>query len=99
MVMSEVSMNCADIAYDKQIDTCGTRCPVPLLRAKQALKGMAPGDVLKVLASDPAARADFDAMLKHLPHELLAYTMRDNVSGEYPRIDTFLILKGATLND
>ena len=81
------------IKQDKLIDTCGTRCPIPLLRAKQALKLMRTGEILKVLASDPSAKGDFDAMLKHLPHELLSYETNQGV-GETGRVDAFLIRKG-----
>lgn len=72
------------------VDARGTRCPVPLLRAKQALKAMSAGEYLEVLATDPSAKSDFDAMLKHLPHELVNYTE----GADNPRIDTFVILKG-----
>lgn len=71
------------------VDACGTRCPVPLLRAKQALKKLAGGEYLQVLATDPSAKADFDAMLRHLPHSLVSY-----VSGEGKQADEFIILKG-----
>lgn len=90
-VSTEQSSNMSELTVHKTIDTCGTRCPIPLLRAKQALKQMKLGQILQVLASDPSAKPDFDAMLKHLPHELLAY--ESNVSGE-KRVDTFLIVKG-----
>lgn len=76
------------------IDTSGTRCPIPLLRAKQALKGMSEGDHLKVLATDPSAKGDFDAMLKHLPHELIEYSSSGVSSSNSPRVDTFIIRKG-----
>ncbi len=78
------------IEISETIDTCGTRCPIPLLRAKQALKRLAIGDHLKVLASDPSAKPDFDAMLRHLPHELVGYSTQVNPK----RIDTFIIRKG-----
>jgi tRNA 2-thiouridine synthesizing protein A len=55
------------------VDTCGTRCPIPILRTKTALKQLQVGDFLKVLATDPAAKPDFDAMLRHLPHELVSF--------------------------
>lgn len=76
------------------LDTCGTRCPLPLLRAKQALKSIQAGEVLCVLATDPAAKPDFEAMLRHLPHTLLDYQRADGLAGEYPRVDTFYIRKG-----
>ncbi len=74
----------------QRIDTCGTRCPIPLLRAKQALKSMNEGEYLEVLASDPSAKPDFDAMLKHLTHELVSYHSETNPK----RVDTFIIRKG-----
>lgn len=76
------------------IDTCGTRCPIPLLRAKKALKELAVGEYLEVLASDPSAKPDFDAMLKHLPHELVDYSSEETPGSSYPRVDTFVIRKG-----
>jgi tRNA 2-thiouridine synthesizing protein A len=83
--------NMLNIETHQTIDTCGTRCPIPLLRAKQALKKMQKDEVLKVLASDPSAKSDFDAMLKHLPHNLLDYQSVVDASG---RVDTFWIRKG-----
>ena len=71
-----------------EVDARNTRCPIPLLRAKQALKVMQPQEYLKVLATDPTAKGDFDAMLKHLPHELVGYD-----KGEL--FDTFIIRKGS----
>ncbi len=71
----------------QSIDTRGTRCPIPLLRAKQALKGLRVGECLEILASDPSAKPDFDAMLKHLPHQLLSYEKED-------QFDRFIIEKG-----
>lgn len=74
----------------QSIDTSGTRCPVPLLRAKQALKSLNVGDHLEVLATDPSAKPDFDAMLKHLPHEMVTYSSQS----EPARLDRFIIRKG-----
>jgi tRNA 2-thiouridine synthesizing protein A len=79
-----------DFEISRTIDTCGTRCPIPLLRAKQALKILNAGDCLEVLASDPSAKADFDAMLRFLPHELISYTTQMSPN----RIDKFIIRKG-----
>jgi len=78
--------------YDlaQTIDTCGTRCPIPLLRAKKALKTLSAGDYLHVLATDPSAKPDFDAMLKHLPHELVFYAIEEGAQ----RVDHFVIRKG-----
>jgi tRNA 2-thiouridine synthesizing protein A len=72
---------------DISLDTKGTRCPIPLIRAKQALKTMRAGQIVEVLSTDPSSKGDFDAMLKHLPDDLLAY---EHVDG----VDRFLIQKG-----
>ncbi len=93
--MSEIfsEMN-SEFEIHQNIDTCGTRCPIPLLRAKQALKSMQVGEYLQVLSTDPSAKPDFDAMLKHLTHELVDYQTAKPTEGKYPRIDTFIIRKG-----
>ncbi len=87
-----------DLSLDTQaeIDTCGLRCPLPLLQAKVALKALDTGDVLKVLATDPAAKADFEAMLRHLPHSLLSYQRLEHSDARFPWVDVFLIEKGAS---
>ena len=75
----------------ERVDARGTRCPIPLLRAKTVLKKMNVGEYLEVRATDPSAKGDFDAMLRHLPHELVDYQRGDTV----PRVDVFVILKGS----
>jgi len=74
------------------VDTSGTRCPIPLLKAKQALKVLAVGESLKLISTDPSSVGDFDAMLKHLPHSLLATKVDVIDSGKKSYI--FLIQKG-----
>lgn len=56
---------------DSRLDTSGLTCPIPILKAKKALSGLAPGAVLEVLATDPAAPKDFVAFCKATGHELL----------------------------
>jgi len=41
------------------LDTSGLKCPLPVLKAKKALKTMAAGDRLTVIATDPGAMKDF----------------------------------------
>jgi tRNA 2-thiouridine synthesizing protein A len=41
------------------LDTKGLRCPLPVLKARKALKEVAPGGLLRVLATDPGATKDF----------------------------------------
>jgi tRNA 2-thiouridine synthesizing protein A len=54
------------------LDLKGLSCPLPVLRANRALRGMKPGEKLRVLATDPAAAADFRAFCRETGHALLA---------------------------
>ncbi|MGH9782989.1 MAG: sulfurtransferase TusA family protein [Terriglobia bacterium] len=45
--------------FDKELDVRGLNCPLPLLRTKKTLSQMEPGQVLRVLTTDPAAEIDF----------------------------------------
>lgn len=56
---------------DKSLDARGLRCPLPLLRAKQALNTMTSGQLLEVFASDPKSIPDFGAYCRQAGHELL----------------------------
>lgn len=56
------------------LDTSGLTCPIPILKAKKALAALAPGAVLEVVATDPAAPKDFIAFCKATGNELLSST-------------------------
>ena len=62
----------AAIAFDKEIDTKGLSCPLPILRAKKALAELASGEVLKIVCTDPGSIRDFKAFAKQTGNELLA---------------------------
>ena len=55
----------------KEIDTKGLKCPLPILRAKKALSDMSSGDVLKVVATDPGSVRDFQAFARQTGNELV----------------------------
>jgi tRNA 2-thiouridine synthesizing protein A len=57
---------------DLTLDVAGLRCPLPVLKAKKALTSLAPGAVLEVIASDPAAVEDFEAFCRATGHRLRA---------------------------
>jgi tRNA 2-thiouridine synthesizing protein A len=57
--------------YNKEIDTRGLNCPLPILRAKKALAELETGQVLKVVATDPGSTRDFAAFSKQTGHMLL----------------------------
>ena len=56
------------------LDVQGLSCPLPVLKANKALRSMAPGATLTVLATDPAAAKDFAAFSPETGHELLTST-------------------------
>jgi tRNA 2-thiouridine synthesizing protein A len=55
----------------KEIDTRGMNCPLPILKAKKALAELSSGDVLKVVATDPSSMRDFQAFARQTGNELL----------------------------
>ncbi|HUR89316.1 MAG TPA: sulfurtransferase TusA family protein [Ramlibacter sp.] len=56
---------------DKEIDTRGLNCPLPILKAKKALADMQSGQLLKVVATDSGSVRDFQAFAKQTGNELV----------------------------
>ncbi|MBP8150251.1 MAG: sulfurtransferase TusA family protein [Limnohabitans sp.] len=63
--------------FDKEIDTSGLNCPLPILKAKKALTDMQSGQVLKVVATDPGAWRDFEAFARQTGNELVMQEKTD----------------------
>ena len=55
----------------KELDTRGLNCPLPILKAKKALADMTSGDVLKVISTDPGSVRDFQAFARQTGNELV----------------------------
>jgi tRNA 2-thiouridine synthesizing protein A len=70
------------------LDAKGLKCPLPVLRARKAMKEVAPGDSLQVLATDPGAPKDFTHFCEATGFELI----ESRQDGE---IFTFVIRKPA----
>ena len=56
---------------DKVLDVKGLKCPLPLLKAKKALKDVAPGGTLEVLTTDPSSVIDFAVFCDTSDNELV----------------------------
>jgi tRNA 2-thiouridine synthesizing protein A len=56
---------------NKEIDTRGLNCPLPILKAKKALAEMTSGQTLKVVATDPGSVRDFQAFARQTGNELI----------------------------
>lgn len=65
---------------DRLLDCRRTLCPVPVIRARHAIDELLPGQILKVLTTDPGSWADFPAFARNTGHELLHASKED---GEY----------------
>lgn len=62
-----------DIQVDVELDLSGLTCPMPLLKAKQALNRMTSGQVVKVQATDPGSERDFHLFARQSGNELLGF--------------------------
>ena len=56
---------------DKEVDTRGLNCPLPILKAKKALAELVSGQTLKVVATDNGSLRDFQAFAKQTGNELV----------------------------
>ena len=57
--------------FQVEIDARNLSCPMPVMKAKKALKGMSSGEVLYLIATDPASVQDLEILLESLNDELL----------------------------
>lgn len=51
-------MEIENVDVKQVLDTRGLTCPMPLLKTKKTLKGLAPGDVLEIWGTDPGSKND-----------------------------------------
>jgi tRNA 2-thiouridine synthesizing protein A len=70
------------------LDTKGMNCPLPILKAKKALKDLADGESLQVLSTDPGSVKDFEAFCRSTGNELMDSSEADGVF-------TYMIKKSA----
>jgi len=56
---------------DREIDTRGMNCPLPILKAKKSLNDMVSGQLLKVVSTDPGSIRDFQAFARQTGNELV----------------------------
>ncbi len=78
----------ADIKEDGLLDASGLSCPMPVVKAAKAMRDLAPGQVLKIVATDRGSVADIPAWAEDTGNEMLASTTDGD---RY----VFLVRKGA----
>ncbi len=59
--------------HEHELDASGLNCPLPLLRLKKKLTGMQSGEVVRVLATDPAAHLDIGVFCDQTENKILEY--------------------------
>ncbi len=64
--------NVSEVNPDELLDCVGLFCPQPLFQTKQAIEGLNPGQILEVLADDPAAEEDLKRFCRRTGHELIS---------------------------
>ena len=86
------------------LDAKGLNCPLPILKAKKALKDVLAGGTLEVLATDPGSVADFQAFCRATGNELVELTQEGESiallsSASVDRIDAELGTSGQATCD
>lgn len=71
----------------RTLDVRGLSCPLPIVRTAQAMRGLGPGELVEVLATDPGSVADFEAWCRSSGNALVE---RSEEGGVY----RFLVRKG-----
>lgn len=65
------------------VDTKGMACPMPIVKAKKALDGLNPGDLMLVVSTDKGSLQDFRAWVKGTKHELVKHEEENGVFSFY----------------
>jgi len=63
---------------DRTLDCIGLYCPEPVFRTRMELDKMTMGEVLEVLADDPAAEEDIKSLVKRLEQQFLEFSKEGN---------------------
>ena len=67
-----------NVKPDRTVDCLGLFCPEPVFRVRMELDNMKVGEMIEVLADDPAAEEDIKSLCKRLGQEILSMTKEDS---------------------
>lgn len=62
----------------KTLDASGLTCPLPVLKARKVLIGMAPGEVLEVVTTDPMSIVDMPVFCAQAGHTIIREEKQDS---------------------
>jgi tRNA 2-thiouridine synthesizing protein A len=65
--------------FDRELNTSGLNCPLPLLRLKKTLNEMSSGEIVHVIATDPASVLDFGVFAEQTGNAIVNREERDGV--------------------
>jgi len=66
------------IEFDLEVDASGLNCPLPLLRLKKGLMEVEAGNVIKIIATDPAAHLDIGVYTEQTGHVIVEFLKKGN---------------------
>jgi tRNA 2-thiouridine synthesizing protein A len=64
---------------DHTLDAKGLNCPLPILKARKALKEVPADGILEILATDPGSVADFEAFCRQTGNELMEHSVENDI--------------------
>ena len=62
-----------------ELDTSGTECPIPVLKARKLTRTLSKGSIIKVIATDPLAEADFRHYCEQSKYQFLEIKKDKNI--------------------
>lgn len=68
----------SDIKPDKILDCIGLFCPEPLFQTREQMDSIEVGEILEVLADDPAAEEDIKRFVKRTGHEIIKFEKKED---------------------
>lgn len=68
------------MSFDKELDTRGMNCPLPILKTKKALADMTTGQILKIVSTDAGSVKDMQAFANQTGNPLMSSSEE---KGEY----------------
>lgn len=77
----------SEIQVTSTLDTTGKCCPMPMVETNRAIKAMALGDVLEIIATDVGTRKDIPSWCERMGQTLLSMSEQDKVLRYYVRKD------------
>ncbi len=76
------------------MDARGLLCPLPVIRTQDKVKGLPPGTVLEIVATDPGVMQDIPAWCRVHGHELLSMTENETESADAVKADEDRRIRG-----